>query len=381
MPIIGSHTLLDNALPSGIDTQYVLNFQSRDGLTGAEIVGLAATLIGQANNEIIGFYGGLLTLTEELYASMEVGDGSRSMTPKATEFAKEDGVVGEEIAHMLFVDKYKDAVGWSVEWLREARREKIVASLNLIRNRWRNRVDYDVVWRLLSAAEVRVGNTGYAPGWAIGTGTNTNYVPPQWMTEVFDSTHTHYKRTNAAATAANTLSALESGAEELSHHGHVGDKVAFVSNNLAKLLTSSNDKRIALYVPSQFRMTAGNSSSQIVSLSGIVEGVPGETVAWVNTDAGLVEVKRHPRFPAGYLWLGKSYGQLNALNPLAVRTDPLWGGFGLTINPITDRSLQPKLEMIEFEAKHGVNVNDRTNGYAHQIAAGSDSYENPTIQG
>lgn len=380
MPIIGSHTLLDNALPSGIDAQYVLNFQSRDGLTGTEIVGLAATLIGQANNDIINFYGGLVTLTEEMYASMEVGDGARSMTPKATEFAKDDGVVAEEIAHMLFIEKYKDAVGWSVEWLREARRDKIVASLNLIRNRWRNRVDYDVVWRLLNNSEVRVGNTGYAPGWAIGTGTNTNYVPPQWMTEVFDSTHTHYERTNAAATAANVLTAIEAGAAELSHHGHIGEKVAFVADNLATLLLGSNDKRIALYVPERFRISGG-TGAQAVTVAGVVEGVPGETIAWINTKAGVVEVRRHPRFPAGYLWVGKSYGALDTLNPLAIRTDPLWGGFGLTINPVTDRSLQPKLEMIEFEAKHGVNVNDRTNGYAHQIASGSDDYENPTIQG
>lgn len=379
MPIIGSHQLLDNALPSGIDTQYVLNFQSRDGLSGAEIVGLAATLIGDTNNELLTTYGGLLTLTEEMYAVSVAGDGVRTMTPKATEFAKEDGVVGEEVAHMLAIDKYKDAVGWSVEWLREARRDRIMSSLMLIQNRWRNRVDYEVVWRMLRTDEVGVGNTGYAPGWAIGTGTNTNYIPPQWMSEVFTSSHTHYARTNAAASATNIVTAISAGAEHLTHHGHTGPKVAFVANDLAALITASNDKRIALFVPSQFRMTAGNTASQAVSLAGVVEGVPGETIAWINTDFGLVEVRRHPRFPSTYLWVGKSYGSNNPMNPLAIRTDPLWGGFGLTINPVTDRSLQPKLEMIEFEAKHGVNVNVRTGGYAHQIASGSADYANPTI--
>jgi hypothetical protein len=379
MPILGPHSLLDTVLPAGIDASYVLNFQSADGLSATDIIALAATTIGEANTAIVNFYSGIITLTEELYATSEIGDGTRTMTPRGAEFVPGDGVVGEELAHMLFINKYTDAVSWSVDFLKKARRSRIVSSLNLIANRWRNRVDRDVVWRLLSAEEVLVGRSGFAPGWAIGTGTNSNFIPPQWMTETFDSTHTHYSRTNAAASAANVLAAIEEGAEEVGHHGHTGDKVAFVAGNLAKLLTASNDKRIALYVPERFRIVGGNANAQIVSVAGTVDGVPGEVVAYVNTDNGVVEVRRHPRFPTGYGWVGKGYGAEDMRNPLAIRTDPDFGGFGLTVQPQVDRSLQPRLESIQFDAWHGVNVNDRTNGFAFQIASGSDDYANPVI--
>lgn len=379
MPILGPRSLIDNAIPTGIDAAYLANWQSREGITGEEIIGLAANFIGEANEEVNTMYGGLWTMTERLFTRRRKGETTRTMTPKASEFTTEDGVRSDRVGDMLAIDKYTDSTEWSVAWLREAYRDDITDDLMLIKERWINRVDYEVVWRMLSSTEVLVGNSGYAPGWAIGTGTNTDYVPTQWMAYIFDTTHSHFIRVNAAIDATNLASTIESMAQHLSHHGLTGPKILYFSEANLATANALNDKKFAKFIPAQFRITAGSSNAQTLTLPGELQGVPGETVGWYASDYGMVEMKYHPRFPATYLWMGKSFGTNHPNNPLAIRTDPLVGGFGLMLDPQVNRSVSPKLERLVYEAKHGINVNDRLNGVAAQIATGGTTYTNPTI--
>lgn len=379
MALLGPRSLIDLAIPTGVDASEIMRFEMREGQTAEGVITMAATVIGEANEMAESQYGGLWTRTTRQWVRYRIGDGERTMTPLASEFSDPDGVRSDRIGHMLRLLKYKDAVEWSVEYLQEAIRDDLRDDVLTIKERWVNRIDYEIVERMLTTTEHLQGSAGYAPPWAIGTGMNLNYIPPQWMAYVFDSTHTHFIRVNGAISKTNIASTLQTMAQELSHHGHTGPKVAFFSEaNLATVNEMVDDVKFAKFLPANFRNT-GVAGTPVSTIPATLEGVPGEIIGYYASDYGLVELRYHPRFPAGYLWMGKSYGINSPNNPLAIREDPLVGGFGLTIDPQVSRSIVPKLDKIVFNARHGVNVNDRLNGVAAQIASGGATYENPTI--
>jgi len=376
MPSIGPRMLLDIALPTGVDANTILNFEMREGMTPQDVITMAVTVIGEANEYVRMTYGGLYAETQRLWSRYRKGDGTRSMTPKRSEVSRKDGIRGDRIGHMLDIESFDDANDWTTDYLREAIREDLRDDVLMVRDRWINRCDYNFIWRMLSNTEVQIGQTGWAPGWAIGSGGNLPFVPPQYGAYKFDSTHTHYIRYNAAYNATNLATALDRGAQELSHHGHTGQKICLMSESNLSILKTMTAKELARFLPAGFRPAGGNTGQS--TLPGELEGIPGETVAWYASDYGMVQIKYHPRLPAGYLWMGKSYGIDNPANPLALRTDPLRGGFGIVVNPQVDNSLNPRLQKLSYEGKNGVNVNDRTNGVAIQIETGSDDYESPT---
>ena len=380
MAILGPRALMDIALPSGVDASYIMRIQMEDGINAAEVITLAANVIGTANEKVLQMWGGIFFETQSLWARYRASVGSRSMTPLAAEFSQPDGVRGDDAGHMLPREDFKDGTGWSAEWLGRANRELVNIDLDEISERWYNRCDYQIIRRMLSKAENTVGQTGYSPGWAIGTGTNTDFVPPQYMSRSFDSTHTHYKKTDAAISASNFGAMLDTMALELSEHGHTGPKICFFSEaNLSIVNGMANDKKYAKFYPASFVLNGSNTNGPVnVFPTQPLQGVQGEIVAYYASDYGMIELRYHPRIPAGYLWMGKSYGVNNRKNPIAIRTEKN-KGFGLMVDPQMSRSMVPQLEYVLFKATHGVGVNDRLVGVAAQIANTGASYDEPTI--
>lgn len=383
MALLGPRALVDNALPTGVDATKVMEFEMREGLTPAETIAMAATVIGEENLAIAAEYGGMWRITERLWSRYRASDGTaRTMTPEGAEFSDPDGVRSERIGHMLVVDWFKDATSWSVEWLRTAFKDDLTDDIELIRERWRNRLDFQVITRMLSAVTIAVGSAGFSPPWAIGTGTTHDFIPPQYGKYTFTNAHTHFLKEDAAITATNFVDGLDDIAQELQHHGHTGQKTVLMSEtDLTTLNLVIDDIKFFRIVPQFADFPGGGNTANPVSIrrAAPLEGIPGETIAWYASDYGLIELKWHPRFPSGYFWGFKSYGVNHPKNPLALRTDPIYGGFGMRIDPQINRSINPKLEKLVFEAHHGVNVNDRLNGVALQIANTGATYDEPTI--
>jgi hypothetical protein len=377
MAILGPRALIDFAIPTGVDGAEIFRFEMQDGMTPQEVIQLAATVMGEANQELAQAYGGLTVITERMWARHRQGEGSRTMTPLASEFDGPDGVRSDKLGHMLPILPFTDATAWSVAYLKKANREDIRDDLDLIRERWRNRIDFDLITRLLSKRENPIGDTGYDVPWAVGSGTNVNYIPPQWRAYIFDANHTHFKKTNAAISSANAATTLTNAAKELAHHGHSGLKTAMVSEADIDTYMGMDAKRFAAKKPGAFQAVTGGSSPLMV-IEGEMQGIPGEIFGWFHTNYGMIELRYHERIPATYGWVGKSYGVNNPANPLAIRT-PSSQGFGMTVNPQIDRSIKPKLDRMLFEGEHGVGVNDRTNGVAFQIASTGADYDEPTI--
>jgi hypothetical protein len=367
--------LLDIAIPDGVDAGEVFRFNLQDGMSAQDVIGRAATLVGAVNESLMTQYGGLLYLTNRLFARYRQGESSRRMTPKKSEFAGADPVRSDLIGHMLPQNDYEDATAWTPLYLRDADREQIDADLFLVAESWRNRIDYDVINRMLTTTENQIGDSGYDVPWAIGTGVNVAYIPPQWGAHQFDSTHTHFEYVNSSTSGNDHATLLNAMADELRHHGHTGRLVALVSDSDLDSYAAL-DKFVELN-PAGFQIITGGDD-EIRTVTGEMQGVPGELFGYFKATRGIVELRYHGRIPANYAFMTRSYGVNSPMNGLAIR-EHARVGFGLQVKPQITRDIRPELEMVKFTGTHGVGVNDRTNGVAGYIADGASAYVNPTI--
>ncbi len=377
MAVLGPRALIDLAVPTGIDGAKVLQWQLRDGTTGPQAIARAAAVIGEVNQRVYGKYSGLLYITQEIYARYRQGAGSKSRTPLKAEFVKPDPIRGQEIGHMLPLHDYADAVAWSPEYLRDAYLAQLDADLREIADRWETRLGEDFWTRVLTDNENLLpgASAGYDVGWAIGTGTNVNYIPPQYGATVHTSTHTHYDYLDDDSNDWGDL--LEDMVEDLRHHGIGGRLVCFISGS-----DLSEWAAVTEYVeptPQNIvQVVAGSTSAPIRVTDAEFEGLPGELFGYMKTLRGYVELRYDDFIPTNYCWLTKSYGANNPRNPVAVRTHPT-GGFGLTVDPMVTQSINPELDYIQFDATHGIGVNDRIGGVAGYLASGAVAWVDATV--
>ena len=373
--VLGPRALIDNAIPSGVDAGEIFRFEMQEGMNAQEIIALAATTIGEANEYIFQHWGNMLYLTEMQYAFYRSG-GASGMTPKAAEFSLPDSKRGQHQGHMLPLEDYDDAVSWSRRYLERAIREEILIDLEIIEEKWRNRCEFELLWRIFTRKENLIGQVGWDVGWVIGDpAENAPYVPPQRGSRVFDETISHFVRINAALDTASTLTALETMAKYLSWQGHTGTKVAIVSEEDLAFYTGMDSDKFVRLIPGGVNVVQGGNSP-LMTQSGTLQGIPGEVFGMLLTAYGQVELRYHERIPSGRIFMTKPYGENNRGNGIAIRTER-GKGFGMIVEPVRSRSLVPSLDMVLFSATHGVGVNDRTNGVVAQIAAGADDYQDP----
>jgi hypothetical protein len=328
------------------------------------------------NEALNAAWGGLVYFTQAPYAYYGQGDGASSQTPTKVEFKQADAVRSDHSGHMLpFVD-YEDALAWTPQYLRDAFEAQLTADRTQIAGRWRLRVDLGILTRMLTTTENALGS-GYDVPWAIGTGTNVNFLPPQYGSYPFDSSHTHFKFLNATLNAAGVALMLGTMMTELRHHGYSGRLSVQVSETDVSLYTGMSKNFVEL-LPNGVLPVAGNSNAPVYVTGGEIQGVPGELFGLYKGDKGYAELRYLNHIPTGYLWMGKSFGVNNPNNGITVREHPT-RGFGLFANPQVTRSINPELDIILFQAGHGVGTNNRLNGVAGYVASGAASYVNPTI--
>ena len=373
--VLGPRSVLDHAIPPGVDAAEIMRFAMQDGMSPQEVIALAAATIGEANQYINQSWGGIYYITEMSYAMYRQG-GKSGMTPKASEFALPDGVRTERIGHMLPLTDYDDATEWSRRYLERAHRESLMFDLEVIKEKWINRNDFDILWRIFTDSENQIGSNGWDVGWVIGANTqNAPYIPPQRGATVWDETVNNYFRYNAAMAAASAATALEEMAKRLSKLGHSGQKLALVSENDLQYYTAMDSTKFVRIIPGGINVVQGGNNP-LLTVSGTLEGVPGEVFGFWLSDYGQVELRYHERIPAGRLFMSKSHGVNARGNGLALRVEA-GRGYGMVVEPQISRSLNPALDKVLFYATHGVGVNDRSNGVVAQIAVGSALYENP----
>ncbi len=376
MAVLGARALIDLAIPAGIDGSKVLQFSLRNGRSAQQVIAEAAAAMGAVNEDLMAMYGGLLYITPNFYSIYRQGEGSRTETPKKAEFVLADAVRSGTIGHMLPLYDYEDALAWTPQYLKRAYPAQLTADVQLIAERFKNLVARQIWERALTDTEVSIdGSTvGFSPGWAIGSGTNINYIPPQYGNNVFSSSHTHYLYKDDSTADWGDL--LTDMVAELRHHGIGGRLVCFISGE-----DVSEWVALETFVelnPRDVMLIAGNANAPIRAAAGEFEGMPGELIGYVKDVRGLVELRYDDRIPTNYCFLTRTYGSNNPQNALAVRIEED-SGFGLRVTPLLKNSLNPELDMVLFEAAHGVGVNDRLKGVAGYLENGASEWVNPTF--
>lgn len=356
----------------GIDAAKVMDFQNRNGLTAEQVVTMAGAAIGAANATILERYGGLFYLTGEVYARYRNGEGAVGKTPRKSEFVPADGVRGRETGNMLPLFDHEDALEWSAIYLRDAYESSLRADLQVVTERWENRVDTDIMERVFSNLNFAMG-TGYVVPWAIGDDANVPFIPPQYRLKEFDSTHTHFL-THANQASSDYAAILGSMIVHLRHHGIMGNLTAFVSDDDVDKYTGMTGFQEIKH-PDVTIVTGG--SAAVETVTGINEGLPGEIFGYFNTKGrGRVALRSWGSIPTTYLWMTRSYGINNPGNGIAVRVHSSVP-FGLRPDVRVTSSLTPEIERIALRGTFGVGVNDRLNGVVGQVN-NAGAYSAPT---
>jgi hypothetical protein len=376
MAIYGVRAAVDSVAPTGIDAGWLFEKTVLKGKkTVGEILNELAAAVGSTNQFLADEYSNMVTIKESMYSYYRNATGeSRYMTELDTEYKRPDPRRGATIAHMLPLKHFSDALGWTQAYLKNAHQEQITADINEITDAWANRVDYDIWTRALTNTENVIGNagTGYDVGWAIGTGTNVNYIPPQTRYgAVFTSSHSHYNFLDDDTNDWGDL--LEDNVEDLREHLITGPLVCITSKADRSEYTALTN--FVQNVPERIDVNLGSASTPLYTTSGTYEGIPGTVYGYYVTDLGdLVSLVYHDRVPANYNF---TFAVEN-VKPLALRLDDD-EPFGLKLDVEVTSTLNPKIQQISMEGSHGVGVNDRLAGVAGYLASGAASYVNPTI--
>lgn len=372
--ILGANALIDLAFPAGIDTALLKQYDRERGVSSEEIISAAIAMVGEANSTLLNSYGGMLYITEMADVMYRQGAGERTQTPESAEFSYNDPVRSDEQGHMLPRRDYEDLLALSKMFKRRGSLELLRYNLELIVERWINRVDLDIWTRALTNTENAVGG-GYDAGWAIGTGTNVNYIPPEYRGNTFTSSHSHYNFYDS--NSITWSSAINDSMLDMRHHGYTGTLLLWISQADVTTIQALNE--VSRLESGNIIFVGGNASAPVRYSRGDVQGVPGELIGIFDGAWGQAEVRYHPRIPTKYAFLTKSYGVNDPRNGLYVRVDPDPMGFGLKVDPQLSASVTPKVERLVFEATHGVGVGQRLNGVAIFRDSGAASYTNPTI--
>ncbi len=372
--IVGVQTILSKALPTGVDGARLAQWQLRSGKTYQQWVTEAAQAVAGFNNDLATQWGWLFSLTTDPMMEYPNG-GSVSEAPEISDTDRVDAVSGDTIGHMIDLTAYGRGIGGSKRWFRDAREAQFDAQLRNLVNQFRWRWEKRLLTRWFTNTENLIGTSGYDVPFVRGAGGNVDFAPPAYGGESFTTSHDHYLGVDADTYGYDDM--LDELAETVQEHGHEPPYVVLVARaDIA-----------SYYALANFVQPLGNTPIVIVEQGGLSTGISRYfsqavrefgVIGGYNGAYGYLELRATNRVPTGYAGLVKSYGNMDARNPLAVRVHPDIG-FGAYIVPETTPDMSYPLKQIDVEFEFGVSVGlDRTIGAAAYRVSGG-TWANPTI--
>jgi len=365
MAILGMNDLKRVGLPSAWDASEVLKIRLASGETFADFMRDLRAALPLINQGLVsgefGWIGRLVAFQNDATVSYPVGTNASGVQP-SSEYADPIPYRGKVSGHMLPIQPWERALGWTMQGLRKSSTQQLDADVRSAVTDIKLKWQVDALQRFFQIEADTVGGSGKSPGFADGGLTIADYAPPPSPRgEKFDTTHMHYLR-YAALDDATVRAAIY----HLWEHGH---------RKPYSIIASEADR------------------STWAGLTGWIKpAVPGVQIASTETRAlspdltpydgyydsgelGLAQVLFSPLVPAGYFGVYKEYNTLDPRNPLRVRWDVNLG-VGWQLWPGRDFG---KRALAMFYTEYGVGIGeDRTNGVLVYIAA-SGSYVTPTI--
>lgn len=360
MTLLGNRDTRDLVDVTGIDPALLQRFRLADGATYEQVEAMATAALSGFNGSVANdpFWSMLISFTDRAEARYTIGNASEMVAH--TEYGRPDPERAERAGHMLPLRKWDKMLGWTRDYLEEARLDDLQADVSLVieaaQNRWRK----SLLTRLLkrgdeSGAIVGLSSTGLSPGFATAAAsTGVDFIPPSYAGLAFTSDHEHYVGISGGAFTAAVFTDARS---ELEEHGHeppfefiIGPSDEATVSGLTGFV-SVNEALInqAITVASTTFTGAAIDGKRPI---GAIEGFR----IWVV-----------PGVPQYYGFGWKSYGRNNPRNPLTVRL-PLnqRGPILRLIRDSNNPGIAP-VQNLMSQMAFGVGVGDRTNGTARYV--------------
>jgi hypothetical protein len=257
---------------------------------------------------------------------------------------------------MLPLKDWDRSLGWTMKYLRKARRAKLDADVRSAINDARDLFQKRLLTRFFSASGNTVGSTSNADvPLADGGSTDSTYVPPKSPDgETFTSSHDHILDSSDLTDDDVSATDLATCVEHLQEHGHKAPYDLIIPRDELSDWTG-----VTGWKKPEWPGIVYHSSA--VERANVAEF---EMYAgYIETDYGIVRVWPTPRLSSNtdhYWGVFKSYGAGDPRNPLRIRIDPDMG-FGCNIVP--GNWANSPIELLVMHMEFGVGIGeDRTNG-------------------
>lgn len=359
-------------LLTGWDATALQNFQLEDGTTSAAVAANLNAALGALNAELVSdpLWASLCSYTDQLTTEYRVGVSTGFA--QHTEYGRPDEQRSELAGHMLPIQSWDRALGWTWDYLRKARLPQIEAdvadALKDARDLWRQKL----LTRLLtrgddSGSAKGLGTTGYSPGFATAAAsTSVDFTPPAFGGTSFDSNHEHYY---ALAGGAYTAAVFTDAFNELREHGHEPPFQFIISPSDRSTVLALSD-----FVKAPSTLVNYGSATTVAAAQGNLGG--WGTYLGTIEECLVYEVRGLPQY-WGFAW--KSYGANSQRNPLRVRV-PKGARYPQVVAMQDPRngSMTHPLQYMMLFTEFGVGVGDRTNGSPRYVNNASWADGTPT---
>jgi hypothetical protein len=359
----GRFDMKDYALPSYWDAAELEKWNLVDGTTYDGLVGDIGRALAIQNQTLLAnpLIASLISTTTELATEYRVGVSNGFQVH--TEYSRPDPQRGATSGHMLPIVAYDRGMGWTWDALRFARRARIDADIASAMDDLRNLWEQKILTRLFQVLYDAVGSAGRSMPIADGGTADASYIPIARPDRgaVFAYTHDHIHNLNGA-TQAN----IETAVANIWEHGHDAPYDMLIS--LADLAVWTAVATVTGWMPRAIPEVTLGSATSTANIDESYLGI-------IQTSHGPIRLRASARIPTTYYSIYKSYGSLDARNPLVVRYNPAMGlgAFLLKGDHIREFPLEDAILFTEF----GVGVQDRVGATAYLQGAGG--YTTPTI--
>lgn len=346
---------------TGWDATALQNYRLQDGTSYAEVVSILEMGLGALNSELTaGLWGQLASFQDR--PDVEYRVGSSNGMEEHTEWGRADAKRAATEGHMLPLKAWDRALGWTWDYLRQARMDQIEAdvqdAIKDVRDKWRQRILRRLIKRGDdSGALLGLGSSGYSPGFATAAAsTSVDFTPPANGGTTFDSDHEHYV---GIAGGVFTNAVFTDAKAELREHGHEPPYEFLIGPADETTVRALTD-----FYPVANSNVAYGANISLATLGSEADMIGGYYIG-SHTDFNIRVVRGMPQY-YGFGW--KSYGTLSQRNPVRIRLQKNVGApmaFAMT-DPTAGNATTP-VQYLMFFLEFGVGVADRTNGTARYV--------------
>jgi hypothetical protein len=297
---------------------------------------------------------------------------------EASEFGEPKGLrLGPDTLQLGFMRKdYDAATRFTARYLRDATAAQVESVHNLALAADNRLVFRDVMNTIFSPSQ-RLNDEGI-PVYGLWSG--DGMVPPDYASNTFDGTHTHYLTSGAAVIDSGDVEAL---IDTVQHHGYgtgVGDRLILLCNPVEgrkvrkwRSNVANDNGQVADYdfIPSESAPAYLTPETIVGDVApGDFQGLPligSYGPAWICEDGYI---------PAGYVVLAATGGQGSPLNPVGFREHPNAAYRGLRLIPGPNPSYP--LSWSFYTRTFGTGVRNRGAAAVMRITT-SPTYAAPVI--